>query len=428
MTEKLENNASKNGLFNTLMNNYVSLSVFLMGSVALVLPSGYSVGPLLLLFASACLLFSKSNIKLTSQDVWIIVILAAYALVVGGMSLIDIGSRGLDRPVRFLLAIPVLLLILRYPPRLAWLWVGLALGAGLAGGWAAWQKFVEGVWRAGGFTHVIQFGNLSMLMGVICFAGIGWAFAQPRFRYAWCSLLAFGGILGMLGSLLSGSRGGWIGLPVVAFVLYKSYGQRLSKSFKVLVIGCVAFAGLAVYSLPQTGVQERVQEAMNDISSYYADENRDTSLGLRFEMWRGASQLIMERPILGWGEAGYAEAMSELGEQGEITYQASEFGHAHNEFIDALAKRGLVGLAVLLALYFVPLRLFASGLKHQNLETRSLAVAGTLLSVGYIDFGLSQAFLAHNSGVMFYPFWLSLLWGCYSVQLRKHRYSAQPQN
>ncbi|HDZ49551.1 MAG TPA: O-antigen ligase family protein [Halomonas sp.] len=411
-----------------LMRNYASLSVFLMGSIALVVPTGYSVGPLLLLFASTCLLFRKETVKLTTQDILIIIILATYALVVGGMSYIEIGSRGLDRPVRFLLAIPVLLLILRYPPHLAWLWSGLALGAGLAGGWAAWQKFVEGVWRAEGYTHVIQFGNLSMLMGVICFAGIGWALSQPRFRFAWCSLLAVGGLMGMLASLLSGSRGGWVGLPVVAFVLYKSYGHKLSKSVKALVIAGLVLAGLSLYSIPQTGLQDRFQDAKNDISSYYSDENRDTSLGLRFEMWRGASQLIMERPILGWGEAGYAEAMIELGEQGEITYQSSQFGHAHNEFIDALAKRGLMGLAVLLALYFVPLRLFASGLKHQNLETRSLAVAGTLLAVGYIDFGLSQAFLAHNSGVMFYAFWLSLLWGCYRVQLIQQQISVQPQN
>lgn len=419
---------TENTVFNTLMRNYVSLSVFLMGSIALIVPTGYSAGPLLLLFASTCLLFTKSTVRLTSHDILIIVILATYAFVVGGMTYIEIGSRGLDRPVRFLLAVPVLLLIFRYPPHISWLWSGLALGAGLAGGWAAWQKFVEGVWRAVGYTHVIQFGNLSMLMGVICFAGIGWAMAQPRFRFVWCSLLAFGGLMGMLASLLSGSRGGWIGLPVVAFVLYKSYGRKLSKSVKTLVIASLVLAGLAVYSIPQTGLQDRFQDAKNDISSYYSNENRDTSLGLRFEMWRGASQLIMERPILGWGEAGYAEAMSELGEQGIITYQASQFGHAHNEFIDALAKRGLLGLTVLIALYFVPLRLFASGLKHQNLETRSLAVAGTLLSVGYIDFGLSQAFLAHNSGVMFYAFWLSLLWGCYRVQLIKHQPHAQPQN
>lgn len=404
--------------FNTLMKNYVSLSVFLMGSIALVIPTGYSVGPLLLFFGSLALLYKRPTEKLTKKDMYLICVLSAYALVVSGLALQDEGSRGLDRPIRFLFAIPVLLLVLRFPPRLAWMWAGLVLGGCLAGTWAAWQKFFEGAVRAEGYTHVIQFGNLSMLMGVFCFAGLGWALAQTRFRYAWCSLLVLGGGMGMLGSLLSGSRGGWIGLPVMAFILYKSYGNFFSKRIKLAILSSVILIGLAAYSFPQVGVQERIYAAFDDISSYHSGGNRDTSLGLRFEMWRGAGQLIAERPLVGWGQVGYSQAMEALGEQGEITYLASQFGHAHNEFIDALAKRGLIGLSVLLALYFVPLRLFASGLKHQNLETRSLAVAGTLLSVGYIDFGLSQAFLAHNSGVMFYAFWLTLLWGCYSVRLR----------
>lgn len=403
----------------SLMYGYVSLSVFFMGCSVLVLPSGYSVGPVLLLLASSGLLLVNNTNRINKSDWLVVIALLAYALIVGVMSFVDTGSRGLDRPIRFLLAVPVLLLILRFPPKLTALWLGLAAGASLAGGWAAWQKFGEGVWRAGGYTHVIQFGNLSMLMGVLCFAGMGWAFVQPRFRYAYAGLMACGGVMGMLGSLLSGSRGGWIGLPVVAYVLYRAYCRQFSNALKIGVLASVVIAGLLVYSVPQTGVQSRVNDALNDLSLYYSGENRDTSLGLRFEMWRGASQLIAERPLLGWGEMGYAEAMQQLGDQQVITQQASEFGHAHNEYIDAFAKRGIIGLVVLLSIYLVPLRLFASGLQHANLEIRSLAVAGTLLAVGYIDFGLSQTFLAHNSGVMFYPFWLALFWGCYSY-LTKH--------
>lgn len=400
---------------------YVSVSVLVMGALVLVVPTGYSIGPLLLLLGSVGLFFVNAKIKLEREDFWIMGVLATYAIVVGVMSFLNIGSRGVDRPIRFLLAIPVLLLVMRYPPKLPFLWGGLALGASLTGGWAAWQKFVEGVWRADGYTHVIQFGNLSMLTGIFCFAGLGWAWKQPNFRYAWRAFLIFGGVMGMLGSLLSGSRGGWVGLPFVAYVFYKAYGEDLSTRLKLAVIGGLLLAGVAIYFTPQIGVQARVHEAVNDLSSYYSAENRDTSLGLRFEMWRGAGNLILERPILGWGDAGYANAMIEMGEQGEITLQASEYDHAHNEYIDAFAKRGVIGLVVLLALYFVPLRLFASGLKHQNLETRSLAAAGTLLAVGYIDFGLSQATLTHNSGVMFYPFWLSLLWACYRVSAKQHR-------
>lgn len=395
----------------------VSVATFLMGALALVVPSGYSIGPALLLLASASLLFVRAPFSLLPQDKWLMASLAMYGLVVGVMSAVELGSRGFDRPLRFLLALPVLLLVLRYPPRLSWLWGGLAVGAIGAGSLALWMKLVEGVERAGGFLHVIQFGNLSMLMGVLCFAGLGWAVVQ-RHRNAWLILLLTGAVLGMLGSLMSGSRGGWVGLPVVGYVLYRGYGRQLPVALKVSAVGSMLVLLAMVYWLPQTGVQQRVEAAVSDISHYVTGTETDTSLGLRFEMWQGAARLIAERPLLGWGEEGYRDALGELGEQGVISPASAAFGHAHNEFLDAFAKRGVVGLAVLLMLYMVPIRLFAAGLAHSDLKLRSLAVAGTLLPVAFIDFGLSQTFLAHNSGVTFYAFWLAVLWGSYSARKR----------
>ncbi|MGO2009437.1 O-antigen ligase family protein [Vreelandella alkaliphila] len=388
-----------------------------MGALALIVPSGYSIGPLLLLLVSISLLFLQSPYSLTSKDRWIILTLVVYGVVVGGLSIIDLGAKGFDRPLRFLLAFPVLLLILRFPPRQTWLWSGLSLGAIGAGSWGLWQRFGNGIERVGGYLHPIQFGNLSMLMGVLCLAGLGWAVLQRR-RAIWVVLLLLGALLGMLGSLMSGSRGGWVGLPVIGYVLYRGFGRQLPLALKVSVAGLVVTLATLVFVLPQTGVQQRVNSAISDISLYVSGEESNTSLGLRFEMWRGASQLIIQRPLLGWGESGYEAEMINLGQQQTISPVAAQFGHAHNEFIDALAKRGVVGLAALVMLYMVPLKMFASGVVHENLQIRALALAGTLLPVAFIDFGLSQTFLAHNSGAMFYAFWLAVIWGCYSAYSR----------
>lgn len=396
---------------------FISGAVFLLGALALAVPSGYSIGAALLVLASA--VWVRSAVPLSAQDRWVIVALVTYGVVVGGLSMIDHGAKGFDRPVRFLLAVPVLLLVLRFPPRQAWLWAGLASGAISAGSWGMWQKLVEGAERATGHLQVIQFGNLSMLMGVLCFAGLGWAVVQ-RQRFWWVGLLLIGGLFGMIGSLMSGSRGGWIGLPVIAFVLYRGYGRHLATSVKLAAVGLMLAIVTTVYLLPQTGVQHRVQAAVSDISLYVSGGERNTSLGLRFEMWRGAAQLISERPLLGWGEAGYYDGQVALAEKGVVTQMVTLFDHAHNEFIDVLAKQGLVGLAALLLLYMAPLKVFAPGLLHPDLNVRALAVAGTLLPVAYIDFGLSQTFLAHNSGAMFYAFWLAVLWGSYSASCRKH--------
>ena len=394
-----------------------SMAVFLLTAVCLILPSGYSIGAVILFLAGCGLLITRRLPALTKHDFWVIAALVAYALV----SMLEAwwdgqGSRGFDKPSRFILAIPALLWVLRYPPKLAYLWSGIALGGISAGAWGGWQKLVEGVGRAQGHTHVIQFGNLSMLLGVLCMAGLGWAVIQ-RHRGVWVVLLLAGAAGGVLGSLFSGSRGGWVGFPIVLLVLYRAYGTQLSTKLKAAALAAVMLGGITVYAVPQIGVQERVHQAFSDVALYVSGENRSTSVGSRFEMWRGASQLIQEKPLTGWGSNGYAQAMADFGEAGVISAEAAQYGHAHNEFIDAFAKRGVVGLAVLLALYLVPMRLFARHLQSNHLAPRAVATAGVLLPVTFMDFGLTQVFLEHNSGVMMYAFMLAVLWGIYAQQI-----------
>jgi len=396
-----------------------SVAIFLLGALSLVIPSGYSLGAVVLFFAGVGLLVMRRLPQFTAQDRWVIAALMAYALV----SLAEVwwdaqGSRGIDKPIRFILAVPALWWVIAHPPKLAFLWGGIAVGAISAGSWAGWQKLFEGVSRAGGHTHVIQFGNLSMLLGVLCLAGLGWAVVQ-RQRNGWVAFMLLGAMGGILGSLFSGSRGGWVGFPIVLLVLYRAYGTGLSPKLKVAAIVAVLTAGIAVYAVPQLGVQSRVHQAVSDINLYISGENRATSVGSRFEMWRGATLLIQEKPLVGWGSNGYEQAMAALGEKGVINQEAAQYGHAHNEFIDAFAKRGLIGLFVLLALYIIPMRLFAKQIKADNLAVRAIATAGVLLPVTYIDFGLSQAFLTHNSGVMMYAFLLASFWGIYANLTRE---------
>ncbi|WP_249979300.1 O-antigen ligase family protein [Vreelandella olivaria] len=414
---KLATNDRFTGTERNLPQLYTCVAVFLFGALSLVVPSGYSLGAVLLLLGGLGLIVSLRIPAITRADVWIIAALLGYVLVTMAEAWWDgQGSKGFDKPSRFLLAIPALFWVLRYPPKLPFLWSGFAIGALGAGTWAAWQKLVVGVERAQGHTHVIQFGNLSMLLGVLCLAGLGWAVVQ-RQRKLWVCLLLLGAVAGILGSLFSGSRGGWVGFPIVLLVLYRAYGRNLAPKLQVIALVAMLVGGMTVYAVPQLGVQGRVHQAVEDVGLYISGENRGTSVGARFEMWRGAALLIQEKPITGWGSNGYKDAMWQLGEEGVIDTEAAQYGHAHNEFVDAFAKRGIIGFIVLLALYLIPMRLFSRQLQAPDLSTRALATAGVLLPVTYIDFGLSQAFLTHNSGVMVYAFLLVILWGSYRYHL-----------
>lgn len=392
---------------------YCASAIFLFGLLALILPSGYSVGAALLLLGGLYTL-TQDRRPLNKRDFYLLLVLAFFTAegIVNAVGH-QLSGNGYDKILRFALAIPAFYLIRWTKPTLHWAWAGLSLGSIGAGGFAFYQKFFLHLDRPQGFLHPIQFGNLSMLMGLFCIAGLAWAVSLPQTqsRRGYVLLLSLGAVAGILGSLLSGSRGGWVGLPFVFLVLFRSYHGFFKWRTKLVVLGLLVASVVAIYSLPQLPVQHRVKQAISDIQQY-RQGNSQTSLGARFEMWHAAVKLVEAKPLLGWGKADYQEAMQDLVDQKKADPLVATFTHTHNEILDQAVKHGVLGLIALLALYLVPIWYFAAYLKHPHLPLRAIAVAGTLLPVAYIDFGFSQAFLSHNSGVMMYPFWL-VIWAGY---------------
>ena len=91
----------------------------------------------------------------------------------------------------------------------------------------------------------------------------------------------------------------------------------------------------------------------------------------------------------------------------------SYYDQLHSDLIDTAARRGLVGLASLLMLYGVPLLLFARALRGRpDATTRALAVAGLVVVVAFIGFGLTQSMLRDARGLAGY---LGLITACWCL-------------
>tara|TARA_B100002003_G_scaffold248352_1_gene281953 strand:- start:651 stop:1163 length:513 start_codon:yes stop_codon:yes gene_type:complete len=139
--------------FSPMISRAVSCSVFLFGLLSLVMPSGYSLGPaLLVLIIGYCLLREPRALlgAAHKEDLAVIGVVAGLA----ALLLVSILLQGdawqtTGVPIRLLLAVPVLLLVLSCPPSHGAMWSGLILGSVLTGSWAMWQKLVWGVHRAG---------------------------------------------------------------------------------------------------------------------------------------------------------------------------------------------------------------------------------------------------------------------------------------
>jgi O-antigen ligase len=380
--------------------------------LALWLPSGYSYGAVLLLLAA-----------LASAPVWwrrpappaAWWLTAAFSCM-AALWLLDVGAAwgwgSMDRPAKYLLALPCIFYLMTFEPRASWLWMGVAVGAvgsGLAG---LYQALVLALPRANGFTNAIQYGNLSMLLAVM--SGLLLVVQWKRWVLWQRWLLVAAIVLGGTGSVLSQSRGGWLALvlllPVCAWLLVRTTGQR-----RVYWGLCaIALAAAALSQVP--AVEQRVDEARHEMQTYQQQGDGRSSVGQRLAHWKLAWQMGWDRPLTGWGRAGYEAEKARRVAAGLAHPVVLEFSHAHNEALDLFAKRGLPGVLLLLAFYGIPLVMFwptahriRDGAGKMDRESLSLCLMGVLLPLSYIGFGLTQVFLAHNSGNMFYLFMCPLL-------------------
>lgn len=395
------------------MNSYTSLAVFLYSAISLIVPSGFSVGAGMLVLGSLVLL-RKRHIAVSVEDKLVMAVFFFYFAMAVVMNLLH-GEiiKEYDQPLRFLLAIPALLLLLIYPPSPRFFWSGLIVGGILAGLYTGWQNlfvYADTGVRSGGHTNPIQYGNVSALIGMLCLAGLGWAIQQRRSVY-WVVFLLCGFFMGMLGTVFTGSRGSLIGLPFCLWILYRAYGGEVRKRYVLGGFVALIVAIAVAYAIPRTAVKERAHLAVSETLSYLKTRNADSSLGTRMEMWRVGLMAALERPVLGFGKAGLVRWESAQIAAGRVDPLMEGNNHVYNEWLDAIAKRGLPGLIALLALYAIPLRLFMRHAKTAGRRAKPYAIGGMMLIVNYICFGFSQVFMTNNTGVMTLAFSTVILWG-----------------
>lgn len=287
-----------------------------------------------------------------------------------------------------------------------------ALSGITTGSWAVWQHLVQGAHRAAGHEplNAILYGNLSLAIGLLCLAGMAWAWQQPH-RH-WLVLCGLGVIGGLVASVLSGTRGGWLALPLAGLVFYRIYLNNWPRWWRLALLASLALLAVSVYALPQIGVQGRVNSAVEEGQDYLQGDAHG-SIGIRLELYRVSLQLIAERPLLGYSLADYQSAMQALQSEGEIHRRVARHWHVHNDILHAWVRYGLLGVVATLLLYLWPLWFFSRQLKVATANQRPMVLAGLLLPVMFFDFGLSYAFFAYPVVLATYWVWLIVLVSMY---------------
>jgi O-antigen ligase len=298
------------------------------------------------------------------------------------------GWHYYDAASRFLFAIPVFFALRRIPlNKLLVIQYGLILGAFIA---AICITYFARDWGSGrlgsGFLNPIHFGDISLTLGVLAALSINLAHKENR-------LMRFVKILSLLAgiyvSIKTGSRGGWIALPVF-LALWIWFGKKtLSRKKIYLRVSMSMVIFLASYALiPE--VSHRIDLIKDNLSAYAAGHD-NTSIGIRFQLWHVAILLFESHPIFGVGMGGFKAAMPEMLNAKLLTQEAAVFGaqEVHSEILSRASQLGSFGLISILSIYLVPLFLFLRKTQSGSVALKNISRNGIVFVAGFFIYGLT---------------------------------------
>lgn len=390
----------------------IALAIFFI--LGMVTTKAYSIATALLLLVSL-----YTVIRYRHQIDWpaekgLVGIFLLYALIGIITSVIDgHTSRDYESPVRFLLAIPILYAMAYLGINQVWLMLSIALGGIAMMLYGMYDAFALGIDRVG--ESPIRFGNIGMLTAFFAFISLFFIPAKVQHRHLLQALLLVGGIGGLIASLLSGTRGGWL-LPIAAIpilaICIACQSQKARKAAIAFIIFCCS--GIAVlYLIPNTGIASRVQLAVTELKNYQPNsDSANTSVGARLEMWRLAIKAIEEKPWTGWGIKGYRYRIDKFHYDGEGAAVVLYHRHPHNDVLNEAAKRGIFSSIVMIfGLYLFPFWQFAKRIRHPNAQVRYFALLGIVFITAWVMFGLVDSFLEWNQVILYYLIYMSVFWG-----------------
>jgi O-antigen ligase len=389
------------------ISSFINLLVFLIPSAAITLPHSIGIGTGLLFLIGLFVLARDRVISpLDTTEKRLLMAFGLFAAV-SLLSILWFGDKfsEFDTPSRFILAIPVYLLLRRFPPSQGAFWFGMAVGAMGGGLIAMHRQFILGIpFDDIRYMHHIRFGDISLVLGGISAAGLPYF---RRFRRGYLiPLFAFG--LGIIGSIISGARGGWPAIPILLYCLHRQNFQSLKDVPQRVKTALVLASILAATLFSYGGGHERATAAISDIRQYQAGY-RGTSVGTRFELWKASAHIFLNHPILGVGHTRFIVATQEMVSTNMIDKTATEHDHAHNDFLDILAKQGLLGLIALLLIFIYPARVFTLAIQQGNASQKTFGMAGLILIVCFSVFCLTETMFLLTLPTTFYVFTVAAL-------------------
>ncbi|MGH1430082.1 MAG: O-antigen ligase family protein [Neptuniibacter sp.] len=361
-------------------------------------------GPLLFLFLiSIPLAFSKQSFQNLDKKLFfalVFIFLAAIPLAVKSGE-----GEALDAPSRFLIIAIVFLALYRIPINGKWVFRSAMLACLTAFIVAVYEVFTTKTYRVNLGIGILESAyTLSMLIFVCLAASI------VERNKTWQFIAIISVITGAAALLQTGTRGAWLATVLAGFIFLKLLSSN--KCYKIVIFGLIAvcITVFISYNTSKT-VSSRVNSTIKELKLFGKLEH-STSTNLRLIYWEHAWEGFKQSPLTGLSYQENANLKLQFKEKYKVRLTGVKDGRSssHNEILNAMVQKGILGLAAILLIYLIPLQHFARKFKSTNQTVRFYAISGICTITSIAVSGLTEAPLMHTSVSVTYGMLLILLY------------------
>lgn len=306
---------------------------------------------------------------------------------------LSVGLRELDLPSKYLLFLFIILLILKTKPLINKDILFISIGsAGILNGAIALSQlyiFKDFLFagRVQGFSGINEYG---IICGALCILNfILFIYNEHRFRIFFfiASIFSFIGVAG------SGLRGVILAVifSIIIIFIINLFTKAISLKNVLKYFMIFIFFGLiAGYAILQTMPNDRLEYTKLELETMQKGDY-SSSIGLRLVMYKESIAMFLVSPIVGLSAKSTldnADKIANISHTQKILDQAKEgkpiFGKRHNEILNFMAQRGIIGLFSLLFFYFAVFKICS-----KNLKTNIFGMLGIGMMLVYIGVGFS---------------------------------------
>ncbi|OZI75141.1 O-antigen ligase family protein [Bordetella genomosp. 12] len=323
------------------------------------------------------------------------------------------SSSEFEKLLRFALAVPIGWMLLRarreWLRNVQWSLIFSAYAGSIMLLAIVWSPGLGrmAVSEFGGKYNAVAFADLTLFFGFASALCLPWVCSPwPRLEAA-LKLLAVP--LSVYAVWVSETRSSWILFAVLGLVILLD-NRHWSRRMKLAFVGGAAAFMLAGLVFSWNSSSSRMSELWSEFQRY-EQQDRDTSTGIRMQLWQASWLMFKEHPLVGVGAPNFREELGRFEQQGIVTARvATDYGEPHNDFLAALAGYGLIGLLSFCALYFIPAAVFWRRLRSADTLVRVGARIGLLFTLGYSLFSVTEMMFRNMRSVPIYAITLVVLY------------------